>query len=228
MKLGAKPGVSKEVRNLLIVLGLSSLVSLVLMGSRIVRSDSLRYSFLVWNLLLAWVPLGLAWWLVRFLRTHSWLSWQAIGLTALWFIFLPNSFYLVSDFVHLRATYEVNILYDVVLLTSFAFNGLVLGFMGLYAVHRELLKRFVPYAAHTIVGFILLICSFAIYLGRYLRWNTWDILASPAGILFDISDRVINPSTHLRTFTTTATFFILLSSMYMVMWSFVAVLKRLK
>jgi uncharacterized membrane protein len=76
------------------------------------------------------------------------------------------------------------------------------------------------------VAIILLLCSFAIYLGRYLRWNTWDILVNPAGILFDVSDRFINPAAYPRTFSTTACFFVLLGSAYVFVWSAVAAIRR--
>jgi len=208
--------------NLLLALLASSAVTVIIFTIRVVAGDSWRYLFMVWNLFLAWLPLVFAWGLHRWLRHGRWASWQGILLTALWLGFLPNSFYILSDFIHLGATGEIGLLYDVVVLTSFIFNGVLLGYTSLYLVHRELLKRLPARYAHALVGAVLLLCSFAIYLGRYLRWNTWDILVNPAGILFDVSDRFINPAAYPRTFSTTASFFVLLSMMYGVGWFFVA------
>lgn len=144
-----------------------------------------------------------------------------LALTFLWLAFLPNSFYIVTDFIHLHATGEVGLLYDIVMLSSFIFNGFVVGFMSLYMVHRELLLRVRRRDAHAVMGSVLLVCSFAIYLGRYMRWNTWDVLVNPAGILFDVSDYLINPAAKPQVFVTTITFFALLGSMYIVSWQLV-------
>jgi len=212
-------------RNLFLALLASSLATLALFMIRVEAGGTWRYLFMAWNLFLAWLPLIFAWQLYRCLKRRSWFSWQAILLTFLWLGFLPNSFYILSDFIHLSPTGEVGLLYDVVVLTAFAFNGLVLGFASLYFVHRELIRRMPRQYAHLVVAAILLLCSFAIYLGRYLRWNTWDILVNPASILFDVSDRVISPAAYPRTFSTTASFFVLLSMMYVVGWYLTASLQ---
>lgn len=135
-------------------------------------------------------------------------------LTALWLGFLPNSFYLVSDFIHLKDTGEVSVLFDAVLLMSFAWNGLLLGFTAVYMVHVELLKRMPKRQVVQLIAITFILCSFAIYLGRYLAWNTWDILVNPAGILFDLSERVVEPTSYPNTFTTTGLFTITLSTTY--------------
>jgi uncharacterized membrane protein len=192
----------------------SNLVSAVLFLVRVQQSQNIRYWFLLWNLVLAWVPLGLVLLLREQLKKTRWLVWQNIGLSALWLGFLPNSFYLVSDLIHLHGTGEVSIIFDAVMFMSFIFNGFIAGFSSVFLMHTLLLKRFRRDYAHGFVGAILLICSFAIYFGRDLRWNTWDILVNPAGILFDVSERVINPLTHSEIFSTTALFFVLLSSIY--------------
>lgn len=203
---------------LLISLGISSFASMYVYVLRNLVTASVRYEFLLWNLVLAWVPLGIAWWLVHMLRRRSWVSWQTLILTALWLGFLPNSFYIASDLIHLHATGEVSLLYDTVLFLGFIWNGFAVGFLSLYLVHRQLYVRLPVAAAHSLIAAILLACSFAIYLGRNLRWNSWDIFTSPAGLLFDISDRVVNPAAHPQTFVTTSIFFVLLGSIYIVLW----------
>jgi len=214
-------GYQKVVQALLISNG----VGVTFFCLRAFESGSTRYWFLVWNLLLAWIPLGLAWVLKQNLQRYRWQSPSNLALTFLWFGFLPNSFYVVSDFIHLKSTGEVSLLYDVVLFASFTFNAYTAGFISLYLVHRELRKRLPPLNAHGVIAGVLLACSFAIYLGRSLRWNTWDVLVNPAGLLFDVSDRLINPGAHPQAIVTTGTFFVLLSSMYIVIWQLVGALK---
>lgn len=214
---------------LVTALVLSSLTSVGLYLVSVVRYDSTDFWFLNWNLILAWIPLLIVLWLVTYLKTNPWVSWQAIGLTVLWVAFLPNSFYLISDLMHLNSLYIADPLYFAAMIFSFSFNGLVLGFISVYLIHGELLKRLQPpRLAHSCIAFVLLLCSFAIYLGRYMRWNTWDIILNPAGVVFDVSDRIINPVAHGQTFQVTALFFVLLGTMYWVLWEIVASLKQNK
>ncbi len=209
-------------KRLILTLLLSSFVSVGLFVARAIDAGNNRYAFLLWNLFLAWVPLLLAWWLAQRLKQSSWLDAPNLIITALWLGFLPNSFYLVSDLIHLHATGEVGLLYDVVMFFSFICNAYIVGYISLFLVHKALLGRIRRKDAHIIIGLVLLACSFAIYLGRYLRWNTWDVLVNPAGILFDVSDRIINPSADPQFFVTTTTFFIVLGSLYMVIWQLVS------
>src|SRR6185436_16934203 len=97
--------------------------------------------FLNWNLILAWLPLIFAWLLVDHLKKGRWASWAGGGLTLLWLAFLPNSFYLITDFIHLGYANPARLLYYVMMLFAFSLSGLFLGFVSLYLVHRELIKR---------------------------------------------------------------------------------------
>jgi len=222
--MGVNP---RQIRQqLLITLGLSSAVSLGLLAARFIATQQTTYWFLAWNLVLAWVPLGIAWWLIARLRTTPWLSFWNLFLTALWIGFLPNAFYIASDIIHLTETGTVSILYDVVMFLSFTFNGFVLGYLGLYGIHQQLKKRLGRQISYTVVAGVLLLCSFAIYLGRYLRWNSWDILVNPAGLIFDVSEPFVNPSNYPRTFTTTAMVFVLLMSVYAVSYQLVKLAKH--
>ncbi len=218
-------GLDQGYRRLAGALILSNLLSLMLFVARALSAQSLRFIFLPWNLVLAWMPLVFAVWLRRRLKVSSWVEPANIVLTLLWLGFLPNSFYLVSDLIHLVSTGEVSKLYDAVMFLSYIFNGYVAGFYSLYIIHNQLLKRIIREQAHTFIAGVFLMCGFAIYLGRYLRWNTWDILVNPFGLLFDVSERVINPVAHPQVFTTTLTFFLLLTTMYAVIWQFVQALR---
>jgi uncharacterized membrane protein len=215
-------------RRILYALLASSAVSVLLYGLRVFEAHSFRHGFLFWNLFLAWLPLIFAWWLVVRLRSTAWLAPQNVLLTLLCLGFLPNSFYMVSDLIHLEVTGEVSLLYDAALYTSFIFNGFVIGYVSVYLVHRELIKRLGRVPAHGLVTAVFLACSFAIYLGRYLRWNTWDVLINPAGLLFDVSDRIISPGTYPQAFVTTGTFFLLIGSTYLVGWQFAQTLRSVR
>lgn len=209
-------------------LGASSLVSVGFWLAGAISNDSAEFGYLVWNLTLAWVPLILVLWLERILRIKLWSSWLAMAVTLLWLGFLPNSFYVISDFVHLTEVPRADIVFDVVMFGSFAINGLILGYLSLFVIHGELRKRLSARTSGIMVGLVLLLSSFAIYIGRDLRWNTWDVIISPASLLFDVSDRLLNSGAHPQVFSTTLSFFILLSSIYLVILYVVRALRQQK
>jgi uncharacterized membrane protein len=182
------------------------------------RNNSMEFWYLLWNLVLAWVPFGLSLWLRQLLRTRHWASWLPLIITVIWLGFLPNTFYMLTDYIHLQEVPRVDQIYDVAMFTSLIATGVSLGFASLAIVHVELRRRLPIASAWRVVALILLLTSFAIYVGRDLRWNTWDIITSPAGILFDISERIINPTAHGQTFTTTITYFVLLGLCYYCLW----------
>jgi uncharacterized membrane protein len=202
----------------IIALLISSLVSVGLFAYAALRDQSFAYSYLIWNLFLAWVPLFFALRLMTVLRRKLWSSWEALAVSFLWLVFLPNSFYMISDLIHLELVSRADILYDTLMFTSFVFTGMILGFSSLYLVHLQLRRRFSNREAGFWIGVTLLICSMAIYLGRDLRWNTWDILVNPGGLLFDIADRVQHPAAYPQMLLVIGAFFVLLASMYNLLW----------
>lgn len=201
-----------------------SLVSIGYFTVGVLRGGSFGDWYLLWNLFLAWIPLLLAYALVRIVRRQSWSTWPAIGLTLAWLLFLPNSFYIVSDLIHLQDMPRTYILFDSLMFSMFIITGLLLGYGSLYMVQAELRRRLTLLQTAAVVSILLFLCSFAIYLGRDLRWNSWDVLVSPAGILFDISERLLDPLAHPQAFTVTLMFFVFLSSLY---WAFFTTLRAL-
>ncbi len=192
------------------------------------RNSSTEYWYLLWNLGLAWIPLGFSLLLRRLLRTRKWSDWLPLGVTALWLGFLPNTFYMLTDYIHLQDVVRVDIIYDVAMFTVLIATGVCLGFASLAIVHIELRKRLPKASAWRVVSFIILLASFAIYVGRDLRWNTWDILTSPAGILFDISERILHPMAHSQTFVMTATYYVLLSLGYYCLWKIAELVRSVR
>jgi uncharacterized membrane protein len=205
---------------------LSSGVSLGLYAYGIWRNQAANDSYLLWNLFLAWLPLVFALQLAHRLKHKLWSSWECLTLSVLWLLFLPNSFYLVSDFIHLQEGPRPDILYDAVMFTAFIYTGVILGFTSLYLVHLQLRRRLSPRLAAIWVGVTLFLCSVAIYIGRDLRWNSWDVVTNPGGLLFDVSDRLQRFSDYPHMLVTISAFFVLLASVYNVLWRGLAVLRH--
>ena len=211
-------------KKLIYALLLTNLVSVMLFGLRFLGAENTRYWFMLWNLTLAWIAPFIAWWISRRLYHTKWLTWQNVLLTILWLGFLPNSFYMVSDLIHVQQTGEVSIIFDAVLFTSFIFNGFIAGFLGVILLHRQLLTRVRKFHSFLMITGVFALCGYAIYLGRVLRWNTWDALFHPSGLLFDVSDNILNPVAHPQSFVVMLSFTLLITSFYILVWEFLQTL----
>lgn len=199
-------------------LGLLSGLCLVFFVLRLILTGSSTFLFIPGNLVLAWLGLLFGRMLVHQLKITRWASWQNICLSFLWLFFLPNTWYVLTDFIHVAPTGEVSELYDIVMVGSLVIIGFILGFTSLFLIHKELLKRLGERRSAYLVTAIILLESFAIYLGRDLRWNSWDVIANPSGIIVNVSDRIVDPLGHLRAFNVTGLFFVLIGVMYLAVW----------
>ena len=183
--------------------------TLSLLIIRIIVSNELTYIFLAWNLFLAWIPFVLS---QRLSHTNNRL--KILFITALWLLFLPNAPYIITDFLHLKQRIPVPYWYDILLLFSAALNGLLLGLSSLLTVEKFLLKRYGSKISAIIILCSFFLCAFGVYIGRYLRWNSWDIIVNPGSVTGDILDRVFNPFDHFGTWAVT----ILFGSFFYVMY----------
>lgn len=204
------------LKQILVLLVFFSAVSTIMLAGRFMVSGSTRLGFLVWNLMLAWIPVAASLWFVRPGRSRRPII--SMLLLLVWVLFLPNTFYILSDFIHLRSTGDINVFYDVVLLFSYSAIGLALGTVSLGIMHSWFRRSFSRLVSAAFVFCTIFLCSFAIYLGRYLRWNSWDIVTNPLGLLVDISDRVVAPLDHPKTLSTTFIFFVFISVVYGSFW----------
>ncbi|HVX58927.1 MAG TPA: DUF1361 domain-containing protein [Candidatus Saccharimonadales bacterium] len=205
---------SEAARRYVEAVGLVSLLCLAMLGFRAQTTGSTRYWFIPENLVLAWAGLAFGWILVNRLKVGRWLSWQNIVLSAIWLFFLPNTWYVLTDFLHVYATGEISELYDIAMIGTLVITGFALGFTSLYLVHKELDKRLSPIESWSVVEAVILLASFGIYLGRVLRWNSWDLVTNTSGLIINVSDRVADPTGNPHAFTMTGLFFVTLSVIY--------------
>lgn len=199
-------------------LGALSLLCLAFLGFRALTTGTTRYWFLPENLLLAWAGLGFGWLLVNQLKTRRWLSWQNIGLSIAWLFFLPNTWYVLTDFIHVYPTGEISELYDFVMIATLALTGFMLGFTSLYLVHKEIAKRVDKAKTWALIEAIVILSSFAIYMGRVLRWSSWDLVTNTSGLIVNVSDRVADPLSNPHALNMTGLFFVLISVGYWAFW----------
>lgn len=201
-------------------LGILSALCLGLFVVRLLATGVSRYWFVPENLVLAWLALFFGWILVQQLQRRGWRNWRSLVLTGLWLLFLPNAWYVMTDFIHVFDSGEISYLYDIAMITALTLTGFLLGFTSLFMVHRQLLKRLDIFSSALLIGAVILLTSFAIYLGRDLRWNTWDIFTNPSGLILNITDRLINPFGYPRALNVTAILFVLIGTIYFALWLF--------
>lgn len=183
----------------------------LLIAVRIFYTGSKLYLFLVWNIFLAWIPFMIS---NRFNELYKKSKWKQGVIFCSWLVFFPNALYIVTDLIHLQVESGVPKWFDAVLLFSASVAGLMMAFISLYRVeiflHRILHKKLRPVS----IPVILFLASFGVYLGRFLRWNSWDIISNPFQLLLSIGHRVISPFDHLQTWTVTGTFTIFFYLLY--------------
>lgn len=197
----------------------ASLFCVVLVVARIAYSDSRRYTGLVWNLFLAWIPFILAYIAYALSWKRVWLYIVIPVFAFLWLIFFPNAPYILTDLQHLgRISPDAPLWYDVILLVWFSWTGMLLGLISLYLMHEIVQRNFGRWPGWLFVLVVSGLSSAGIYVGRFLRWNSWDILQNPSELAMDILGLAIDPSLRLLAFTTLfAVFFIFV---YLTLYTF--------
>ncbi|MBO9699313.1 MAG: DUF1361 domain-containing protein [Sporocytophaga sp.] len=168
---------------------LLSVFCFMLLALRIHISGSHSFLFLIWNWLLAVIPLILSF-IISTLndkKSINILSFIILGIV--WLLFFPNAPYLITDIVHLKERAIIPMWFDALILFSFAFTGLISGLVSLFYVHQHFMKYSGGRFSWFFICIVSILCSYGIYLGRFLRWNSWDILTK-SGLLFN--DIVVN------------------------------------
>ena len=215
---------AKRLNETLLLFAFSTLC-LVLSVIRVFASATPTFLFLNWNLFLAFIP----WALSSLLNIYPKLQEKKLAVITLlgtWLLFFPNAPYILTDLFHLKHVVSMPMWFDLLLILSFAWVGLLFGFMSLWDIEKILnryliksrLKGLLRYrfSIPLFSSLLLFIGSFGIYLGRYLRWNSWDIIAEPFALIYDIGDRFVNPFEHPRTWGVTLLMGLFLNLVY---WS---------
>ena len=193
-------------RATLLALVFASGICLAMLAGRTLFAQRWELGFYPWNLVLAWIPLLLAGRIYR-LRADRSPRFGLLGVCAvLWFFFFPNAPYIVTDLIHLKTRTPVPKWFDLVMMVSFAWTGLCLGYLSLYLMQEVVRSRLGRRWSWRFVVGMLALSSFGIYLGRFQRWNSWDVVARPFGLARDVVHRV-SLADNPELFAFSATFF---------------------
>lgn len=173
---------------------LASAASTALVAARVVHTGRLTYAFLVYNLALAWIPVGFAVAVDALAGLPSRRAAVAAGACAVgWLLFFPNAPYLLTDLMHLRVNSNRLLWFDVIALPSLAWTGLALGFASLFLMQRLVAERVGRAWSWLFAAVAIGAGAFGIYLGRFRRWNSWDVLLEPVGLARDVLSVLTHP-----------------------------------
>jgi len=203
-----------ELRDPLMALAGASGLATFLIATRTVLIWRGQHLFLVWNLFLAWIPLLLAL-RIESMHEREMLQGGRFWATAVaWLLFFPNAPYIFTDLIHLKPLAKPLWWTDMILILLFAVTGLVLAFLALHRMHRVVAARRGWVVGWMFVVAVAFLSGFGVYLGRFERWNSWDVIANPFGLMADSFNAL-----HLRSAKFTILFGLFLATAYSLLYS---------
>lgn len=162
-----------------------------ILAARVLYTGEGLFLFLTWNLFLAYLPFALSSWMEK--RPEA-LRQPVFFYTAfaVWLLMVPNSFYIITDLFHLRIAERMPLWFDLALIFSFAWNALLMGTLSVRQVERLVEERWKK--SRTLFSMpVMFLIALGIYIGRYLRYNSWDVLTNPFQLLQDLLDLALHP-----------------------------------
>jgi len=164
--------------------------SIITLMVRIKLNESFFYLFLVWNVFLAIIPYTIT----IYLNSKPKIGKIKLGFWFLvWLAFLPNAPYIVTDLIHIRLGNHSLIWLDVLVVLSFALSGLLLFYLSILDMEKLIASRFKRIPITTLTFFTLFLCGFGVYLGRFLRYNSWEIISNPQVLISDVFHILLSP-----------------------------------
>jgi uncharacterized membrane protein len=194
-----------------------SVAAVGLLAVRIDRVGKPAFVFLTWNLFLAWIPFVLSL-CVAALHGRGGPRLLLWVLGAGWLLFLPNAPYILTDFIHLGRVRGAPLWFDAALIGTFAAVGLALGLSSLLVVHRVVEARAGRVVGWAVAVSSLMLSAIGIYLGRFPRFNSWDVITDPHGLAPVVLQRLADPFGNTFLLRFGAVMSTLLLASYLVAW----------
>ncbi len=192
-----------------------------ILAARMIYMQNGSYRFMLWNLFLAWIPLVCA-----FAAERARSRFALVASAVAWLVFLPNAPYMLTDVAHLGGRDSNWFWYDLIMFLSFALVGLLLGYVSLYVMQKKVAERFGNVPGWIFAIATLGLCSFGIYLGRFERFNSWDVVFNPFDLLWTIYNRLRHPFDYPWTYVLSFMLAALLVAMYAGLHSFARTIRE--
>lgn len=177
---------------------------------RCIYSGTLSYGFYAWNLFLAGIPYFISTRLIKYDK----ISKGVIALLLAWLLFFPNAPYIITDLFHYMERPPVPYWYDLILVITGAWNGLILGLISLMNVELFLGKHLKPLLVKATVLLSFLLCGYGVFIGRFLRFNSWNIISDPYDLAYTSAHHVFFPLHYPNLWVFTLLFAMMLGIIY--------------
>ncbi|MCU0494094.1 MAG: DUF1361 domain-containing protein [Chloroflexaceae bacterium] len=192
---------------------LSTMLALGIFAGRVWFTGTWDYRFLVWNLFLAWIPYLFSLWAATTHQRKPGQWWRLLLPGAVWLLFFPNAPYIMTDFVHFPGM-DFVWWYDLAFLASFAWTGCFLAVASLQQMQALVRAYLGGLMSWLFVLATMGLNGLGIYLGRFLRFNSWDVLAAPDELFRNLARLLLNPHENPRMVGVTLVFAALLFVCY--------------
>ena len=193
---------------------LTSAFGVALFLIRWIVSSERLFSFLPWNLMLAFIPYYIT---RKFQQRPQWIESgiKFICIFLVWLLFIPNSFYIITDLFHLQLSEGMLRWFDLVLIFTFAWSGILLGIVSVSRMAAVVQHRFA--IRHELVFLLPLmgLIAWGVYIGRFMRFNSWDVLTNPFELIADVGYMLIHPFRHAYSWSMVGCFAVLLLFLYL-------------
>ena len=191
-----------------------SILAITLNILRVIIWDKVSFVFILWNIFLAFIPFVISSVLLFYSKEKKLNKILFIAGFILWLLFIPNAPYLITDFIHLGVIKSVPLIFDIILLFSSTLIGLILGFYSLFNIEQIIKIKYNKKTTSIIMGMIILLISFGIYLGRYLRLNSWDVFVNHTSLIKNILKIFSESANYTTVFLYTGLMFVSLLLFY--------------
>ncbi len=198
----------------------ASAVSVLLVLARIAWTGHVQaHAFLIWNLFLAWLPLVFALMACEEYGRRCACNWRFRAMAATWLLFFPNAPYIFTDLIHLTSRFSGHFWIDLVLVLSCAVTGLILGFLSLFLMQAVVARTLGRAASWVFIGVVAGLSGFGIYLGRFLRFNSWDVVFRPVSLWRGIGNWAADPLAHSNSYAFPVLFGMFLFITYLMLYA---------
>jgi len=195
------------------VLILCFIFSELMVTARLIISREIFFVFMGWNLFLGFVP----YYISKKLETKpGWIEnrWKFLAVFISWLLFIPNSFYIITDLFHLHQSDAMPRWFDLTLIFSFAWNGLMLGILSVRQMEKIVLNCYRLRYEFIFLFPVMWLIGLGVYICRYMRFNSWDLIANPFNLLSDIGYMFIHPFRNFSEWAMVGCFSVFITIMY--------------
>ncbi len=175
----------------------ASTLSVALVCYRIQQTKNLVFIFLIWNLILATIPYVIGLYLyTKRNQQSSILQWSILFF--IWLIFLPNAPYILTDLIHLKVRGNFPLILDLIMLLFYAWIGLMMCLYSIKDIQQIILIKYGKKWSTVFTYIIPFVCAFGVYVGRFLRYDSWQLISNFDTVMVDILKHIVFPQEHIN------------------------------